>query len=349
VERTEGRGVADLAEALVSLRFPGEVARPDRDGVDLIATLPDGTAIPFEIKAYKTVTPDTVARLVETQLPQGVTGVVVADYVTPAARDALADAGWGWLDRRGHLGLRAGSLIIDSPVTPLIEPAGQPGARAVEAGVSLDVAVALLANPDGEHSIRDLASYTGRSVGAVHRAIRRMTNEGLIDRGRPLHHELFWEAADRWRPQRVGLAEAPRPGDAQRTEQLHLGLDDITGGVGWAVTDAIAANLYGAPAPVRGDEPPDFYVPDSRTVRVARSLYGEPINAELRSATVAVPPVQWVCEHRVDPVELGRQHPRLEFGFVHPVVAALDLAADLSRGREILEQWTPPPPYVRVW
>ena len=350
MQRTIGHAAADLAEAFSALRFPINVVSAPHHGADLVATLPDGTRLAFEIKAYKTVTPDLVRNIIGTPLDPGVTGVVVADQVTPAAGDALAEAGWGWLDRRGHLAVHAGSLLVDVPVPRQLEASGQPATPTLDTGVGLDVAVALLTDPARKHSIRELVAFTGRSLGAIHRAVRGMTGEGLIDAGGlPLRRELFWEAADRWRPQRVALAGAPQPGDAKRTEQLHLGLDDIGGGIGWALTDAIAANIYGAPVPVRGDAPPDFYVPDGRIVRVARALYGEPPSPELRAATVAVAPVRWACEHRVDPIGLGRPHVWLEFGLVHPVVAALDLASDASRGREILLDWTPPDPYERVW
>lgn len=351
VERTGERAVADLAEALAGLRYPvASVPTSSDRGGDLVATLADGTQLFFQVKAYRTVTPDAVVAIARTRLPPGVVGIVVADQVTPAAGDELARAGWGWLDRRGHLSVQAGPLVIDTQITPRLDAGGRPSKPVLENRVALDVAVALLAHPDRKLSIRDLVAYTGRSLGAVHAAVKGLRAEGLIDeRQGPLFRELFWEAADRWRPARIPIAERPRPGDARRTEQLHLGLDDITGGVGWAVTDALAANVFGAPAPVRGDDPPDFYVPDSRIVRVARALYREPLSVELRGATVAVAPVSWVCQHRVDATKMGRQHPLLDFGFVHPVIAALDLAADASRGREILESWTPPPPYVRVW
>lgn len=350
VKRTEERAIADLIEALESLRYPLSAHVEHSDGADLVAQLPDGKVVPIEVKALRTVTPDLVPQIVDRHLSHGVTGVVVADQVTPAARDALAQAGWGWLDRRGHLGLVAGPLMIDMAIKPLLETSGQPATRALETSVGLDVAVALLSMPNRKRTIRSLVDFTGRSMGAVHQAMRGLKGENLIDAGgQPLYRELFWEAADRWRPERVALAGVPRPGDARRTEQLHLGLDDIPGGVGWALCDVVAANVFGAPAPVSGDYPADFYVPDTRSIRVARAVYGEPMGAELRGATVAIPPVKWVCEHRVDAIALGRDHPMLEFGFVHPVIAALDLAADPSRGREILDSWNPPAPYVRVW
>jgi hypothetical protein len=140
----------------------------------------------------------------------------------------------------------------------------------------------------------------------------------------------------------------PTPGDAGRTAQLGLALDDIDT-VGWVLCDTLAAGGFGALGVVRGNYPADFYVPDERIVRVSRQLYGDAITTESRGATVAVPPVQWACAHRIDLGKVGRQHSRNKWPVVHPVIAALDLSIDPGRGREILDGWTPPEPYVRVW
>jgi hypothetical protein len=38
-----------------------------------------------------------------------------------------------------------------------------------------------------------------------------------------------------------------------------------------------------------------------------------------------------------------------EWPLAHPVFVALDLAQDTGRGREILDAWTPPERWARVW
>src|SRR5207302_8924760 len=124
--------------------------------------------------------------------------------------------------------------------------------------------------------------------------------------GRPVVPELFWEVSPRWRPRRVPLAGLPTAGDASRTHQLGLGLEDPETTEGWAVCDTIAAYAYGAPAVVGGAFPPDFYVPGDRVVRVVRQLYGDAISHEGRAATVAVPPAAWACRRRVARAKLGR-------------------------------------------
>jgi hypothetical protein len=325
---------------------------PGSDGqADVLVTLPDGTELTIEVKSLARVTPADVDRITGAPLLRQGARVVVADQVTPAARDLLAAAGWGWLDRRGQLAIDVPNMVIETEVPALVQTEGKPIVPTLVSSVGLDVGVALLTDPGVRRSIRDLVAFTGRSLGAVHRAVAGLTSEGLVSSssGLPLPEALFWEAAARWRPQRVAISETPTAFDAERTDQLQLGLREVEGSVGWAVADVAAANVYGAPAPIAGNAPPDFYVPDGRVVRVARSMYGEPTHPTDRGATVAVAPVAWVCQHRIDAVVLGNHHPMLHFGFVHPVVAALDLASDAGRGREILRDWNPPEPYVRVW
>jgi hypothetical protein len=349
----ERTAAADLAQVLAALPFTWDVAlAPAPDGrADVVVTHPNGDRLVFEVRALKAVTPADAARVASAERWRDVYPVLVADQVTPQAGTMLAEAGWGWLDRRGHLLLIAGQLAVDKDIEPLkANEDAQPARPTLETSVGLDVAAAVLTAPEEKLSVRRLVAFTGRSLGAVHQAVRGLAGEGLVDgRGIPLAQELFWEAADRWRPQRMSLTEMPALGDASRTDQLQLGLDDIEGKPGWALTDAVAANIFGAPMPVRGDDPPDFYVPDARTVRVALHLYGAAPRFEARAATVAVAPATWVCQRRVDPVTAGRDHRLQHFGAAHPLVVAFDLASDAGRGREVLEQWVPPEPYHRVW
>jgi hypothetical protein len=278
--------------------------------------------------------------------------VLVADQISPGARRILNSAGWGWLDRRGHFRLQGRGIHIDTDVAPLRDDVdARPSRQVLDTVAGIDTAAGLLAFADEAHvTIRAVAELTGRSVGATHQALHGLRDEGLVDRRwRPLHRELFWELSKRWAPKRVPLGGRPRPGDHQRTSQLLLGLDDIAGEEGWALTESIAGNLYGAPAPVRGDDPPDFYVPDQRAVRVARQLYGDAQAYSSRQATIAIAPVRWVCSRRVDPAELGAAPAWSEFGLAHPLFVALDLSIDAGRGAEILGSWSPPAPYRRVW
>jgi hypothetical protein len=340
----------DLVEALTKLKL-GLTVRPGDPAADLILELPGGAVMALEVKALRSVTTADATRLIHSLPPDHAVPIVVADRIVPDARSALRGAGWGWLDRRGHLRLAGPGLAIDSEVSPLLGDTGRNAGRpALDTDVGLDVGVAVLTQPDRRWSVRDLVAFTDRSLGAVHQALRSLREEGLMRRdGTPLTPELFWELSARWRPARIPLGVCPGPGDARRTDQLDLGLDDIQTGVGWALTDTLAANAFGAFAVVRGNYPPDFYVPDERNLRVSRQLYGDAISFETRGATVALCPASWACLRRVDLASIRPEHPFAEFGSVHPVIAALDLSTDEARGREVLDEWSPPDPWRRVW
>ena len=348
--RTQARSaVRDLIEALESLDL-GLSVRPGGATADLLLELPGGAVIAVEVKPLRSVASADAARLIRAHAAGPQVPVVVADRVVPDARSALRDGGWGWLDRRGHLRLSGPGLAVDSEVPPQLGDAAAPARPVLDTDVGLDVSVALLTDPERRWSVRQLVAFTGRSLGAVHQALRGLDGEGLLRRGgTPLTPELFWEVSSRWRPVRVPLGLCPGPGDARRTNQIDLGIDDIEGGVGWALADTLAANAFGAFSVVRGDYPPDFYVPDGRNLRVARQLYGDAISAASRGSTVALCPASWACRRRVDLASVQPGHPFSEFGSVHPVVAALDLSMDSARGREVLEEWTPTQPWVRVW
>jgi hypothetical protein len=321
------------------------------DPSGLVLTAPGGGRLDVDVKALGSPAPADVERLVRPGPSPGRVSVLVADRIVPRVREQLSNGGWGWLDRRGHLYLATEGLLVDTDVPPLIE--GSDRRRpTLDTDVGLDVAVALLAQPDVRLSVRQLVTFADRSLGAVHHAIRGLRDEGLLGvDGRPLTPELFGEVAARWRPRRVALGGVPDPEDDRRSGQLGLGTDQsaIESAIGWAVTDTLAANAYGAAAVVRGGHPPDFYVPDERTLRVARQLFGDAVTPERRKATVGLPPVSWVCQRRVDLGRLGVSGRKAPWPAAHPVVVALDLSVDTARGREILEEWAPPEPFERVW
>jgi hypothetical protein len=348
--RSDADAVDDLIAALACLGVEATAdTEPEEDQhADLAVRVPDGSRVLVDVKALAGPSPSDVAQLVA-RVRSDHTPVLVADRLVPASRQELNEAGWGWLDRRGHLRLRSGTLIVDADL-PTVNASTDRSRAALDTSVGLDVACALLAHPTEGLSVRRVVDVTGRSLAAVHQALTGLRKVGLADSdGRPIVPELFWEVSPRWRPQRVPLAGLPAAGDASRTQQLCLGLDEPESTVGWAVCDTIAAYAYGAPAVVGGAFPPDFYVAGDRVVRVARQLYGDAISHEGRAATVAVPPAAWACRRRVDTSKLGRDHPWARWPAVHPVFAALDLAVDPARGREILDDWSPPDPFRRVW
>src|SRR5665647_780650 len=76
------------------------------------------------------------------------------------------------------------------------------------------------------------------------RPVGRSLDEGATNRPTS---ELFWSVVDVWSGKRVSLAGAPEPGRGPVNEALQLGFDDVEGTVGWALTDTLAAAVYGAP------------------------------------------------------------------------------------------------------
>lgn len=109
----------------------------------------------------------------------------------------------------------------------------------------------------------------------------------------------------------------------------------------------LAAAAWGAPIPLQGDAPPDFYVPDDRALRLAKQLYGEAPANSGRGATVTITPVRYAVTHRYDVAE--RELSTTGWPVVHPVIAALDLTRSGARGREILDDFEPSGGFRRVW
>jgi hypothetical protein len=156
---------------------------------------------------------------------------------------------------------------------------------------------------------------------------------------------LFWQVVDRWPDRRFYLARLPMPGDAAAiAKPLRLGRDDAETTTGWALTDSAAAVAYGAPLAVRAEQRFDFYVPDQGIQRRATALLGAAPSPSQARCAVRVAPVPAVCRQRVD-----AEDSPFEWALAHPLFVALDLAKDSGRGREILDAWTPPERWTRVW
>ena len=314
-----------------------------------------GRPIALELKRLASVTPAQLAHLSPAgsgPARDGILRVVVADRITEAVRDELRRAGWGWLDLRGHLHVAGPGLLIDTDVPSLRD---RPVRTDPFSAAGLEIACSLLLDPTRRHGVRDLARAVGRSPSTVSEVLNAMRGQRLIDvDGSPVLPDLFWEAAGAWRPREVAVADVPRPGGNAATVALQLGLNDVTGKLGWALTDTLAAAAYGAPVAARSDYPPDFYVPTQAVLRRAVHLLGLPDDRAQRRATVRVAPVPMVCSMRVDPTDQSADPSGWgtlsEFWpLAHPVFVALDLARDPGRGREVVEGWDPPKPWLRVW
>jgi DNA-binding transcriptional ArsR family regulator len=309
-------------------------------GADLVIE-PGGIRIQVKHRALVT---DEVARRMLAEMPRPSDSVllVVGDRVTETARRLLVEQHAGYYDLRGHLALRSTNVVIDADVEPVSGRVERTHALSGRAG--LEVATALLMEPAAGVAVRELARRLGRSASTVSEVLAALRRAGLIDdRHRVEGTQLFWQVADRWPATRIHLARLPVPGDTM-TEPLRLGRHDAENTAGWALTDSAAAVAYGAPLAMRTGELLDFYVPDQAILRRATTLLGAASSRSQARCAVRVAPVPAACSHRVDVATNPFQWP-----LAHPVFVALDLAQDAGRGREILDAWTPPERWARVW
>lgn len=305
--------LVDVADAVASLGIDVQV-----DGDVLVV---DGARLVPHLVGRAHPTPADLDQLVgreRSRLP----AVVVADRISDAGRAVLREAGWGWLDRRGHLRLWAPGARVEAPLPPSAVSAGRPAPANAWTPVGLEIAVAALIDPATALTARRVAAITGRSVGATHELIGRFVELGLIGQKThlPLLPELFWETSARWPDDGwiglpVGLVEL-----AERVGGDHL-----------VRVDERAATLGGARIAAAGDLPARCYVRSASALRRARSLgdRAEPVRTWVRAS-----PVGWLPSNVAQ--SFDEAHP---WHVAHPIVCALRLAADPSRGREIVEAW----------
>lgn len=337
------QGETAVFRALQSLGHRADEA-PDDAAWDLIATV-DGIEVPIEIKAASVINPEAVTRMVASvdKRRKSVARVAVGDLITGPAQEALRDAGWGWLDRRGHLVLRTAGVHIDADVPADQRPTTGAAPKRISGTAAISWAAALLLAPEDPPSMREVARRVSLSHSAIVAASKRLKAASLIrSDGRPLVPELFWALAEEWHPNAVALAQLPPVGDASTYGAL--GVDLEVDEPGWAVAGTVGAAAWGAPVVIGSAYPPDFYVPSAVELRQAQLRLGEAPRYEDRACTVAVAPTPVVCAQRFDRDSNEWGHWR----FAHGLFAALDLAQDRARGAEILADWHPKE-FVRVW
>ncbi len=339
----DGRRAASAA--VEALRSRGIDAHEPSGGGDLaydLALEPGGTRLQV---MYRSLVDEAAAmRLLAQASPRPDVLLVVSDRVTYAARRILLDRGAGYYDLRGRIAVRTQHLVIDTDVDPLTGPRERTDPLAGKVG--LQVAAALLTSPKSGAAVRQLARSLERSPSTVSDVLKALRRDDLIDdRHRVVDTRLFWQVAARWPTSRIYLSEQPAPGwESHVTIPLRLGLTDPAESVGWALTDSAAAVAYEAPLAVRSDQLLDFYVPDQLILRRAEQLLRVASSPSRAACAVRIAPVPAVCSRRVD-VKTNPYH----WPLAHPVFVALDLAQDAGRGREILDAWTPPEPWSRVW
>jgi hypothetical protein len=337
--------------ALEQLGLAAQVPMPD-DPAALVSDLivdPGEAGVALQLKRSALVTDQTVERLLSSRPAPGHSEespvlFVVADRVTKAARQLLLSRQAGYLDLRGHLGLRSPRLIVVGDVEPLETRPER--TRPLRGKVGLEVGAALLMRPERGPAVRELARELSRSASTVSQILAAFRRDRLVDdSNRVTNSRLFWEMADHWPSGGQQMAQLPPPGASSSISvPLRLGLDAVGQGEGWALAGSAGAVALGAPIAVRADQPLDFFVPDQAIVRRAQKLLGMASSYEQAGCVLRVAPVPAVCAERVEP-----ESSFFDWPTAHPLFVALDLAQDAGRGREVLESWTPAKDWARVW
>ena len=254
--------------------------------------------------------------------------MLVADRMTAEARALLTDAGWSWLDRRGHLHLRWPTVRVDLKVTPSVPPAGTARMEPTMSGRSgVTVAYWLLEHPDRSLSPTGQRSELMLAPSSISTAVRRLSKAGLLDDdGHALTPELFWELANAWHPERSWLAGTPMP-----SEHSSPDLD----GTAWWLSGTAAAAAWGAPVVTTPSGPVELYVAGPVELSIARRRYGA-ADSGAGTTVLAVAPIRLALTS----TGAADNVPTVDGWSVAPkLTVALDLAQDRGRGREILAQW----------
>jgi hypothetical protein len=297
----------------------------------------DGHRVTVEVKPMAYATVDRVEALKRKGLPAGDGSVlVVADRINQPAQAALRAAGWGYLDlATGSLFLRAPGIRIDTTVD-VVEPGERPRPVGVVGRAGRVVAYELLRRAY-DRDRRPILTSTSADQFDLARsstsdARRALIGAGLLTGdGEPVLPELFWALAREWAPtDRRWLAAIPDAKDWDRAP-------DPTEPT-WRLGGAQAAIKLGAPIVTAADGPIDLYVPGPVLLSIAVRRYGssDPLAA---AASVAVPAVHQVTVPP-DPASSERRH--RGWLLVHPVAAALDLAAaGDARSLQVLAEWRP--------
>lgn len=332
-----------VVDAFAQLGIDAHVPTGAHDvGGDVVLDV-HGAHVAVQLKRRALVTDSDAEQILRTHASSAVALLIIADRVTEAARKILATRHGGYYDLRGRLALRANGIVINAEVEPIRQRSQRTSALNGKAGI--EIACAVLMQPERGTTVRDLARRLGRSASTVSEVLSVLRRERMVDATNTVtDSRLFWQVADRWDHPRTYLAQLPSPGDAPQSQALRLGLVDVEHGTGWALTDSAAAAAYGAPLAFRSGQTLDFYVPDQAIRHRATTLLGVAATPSQASATVRIAPVPSAVQQRID-----LDTNPMEWPLAHPLFVALDLAQDLGRGREILDAWTPDERWTRVW
>lgn len=107
--------------------------------------------------------------------------MVAAPYISESVQNRCKELGVGYIDLNGTFGLIRGGLHIDivRPATAFKSPQG---IKNVFTGRSRRIVRALLVNPHQPFRLEHLASETDVSVGQVFHVLKRLEQDGLLER-----------------------------------------------------------------------------------------------------------------------------------------------------------------------
>ena len=313
----------------------GPVTISTNSPFDLVVDV-DGQALAVELKttAYGTVERFAAIKRLDPPRQAGVV-LLVGRRINAPARAALEREGWGYLDAEsGALYLQAPGIRIDTMIEPvrsssIKKPVGIIG-RAGKA-----VAYELLRRTHDRDPNKILTSSSKGEFDVARSstsdALRALAAADLITGdGQPVLPELFWELAKIWAPvDRRWLATTP--------DSAEWGRSTEPGKQVWHLGGVSAAVVHGAPAVGVGPGGVDLYVPGPVVLSIASRRYGaaDPIAA---AASVSVPAAHQVTR----PTNAHHTRTHLGWRVVHPVAAALDLAAlGDARSQQVLAEWQP--------
>jgi hypothetical protein len=250
------------------------------------------------------------------QRPDERMGLLVTSRLCPAHRKALAEAGAGWLDRRGELCVPP--LGIEASVAPMVAPAFARDDVWQRRGV-VAVALALLQQEGPVPVTWDLGFYAGLTGGGVSLAVQTLRSLDMIDEhDYPRRDALFAQLAARWHTHWFPLAQLPtvaEPDDERR--MLIAGQDDLRQ-PGWAVLPSIAAGENENDSPRH--ERARLLLADQRALAWLLRTCGAATGTDTAAVLASTAP---------SPVAVAqRQPPKAGSGWptVHPVTAALEQA-----------------------
>jgi len=332
LHKSQAAALEALAAAFAAAQVGGTKTSAGRRGSQALAVVQaqvDDRLAKFAVEVVSYCTGQRARDLVAGQASAKAeeSPLVVAEKITTEARGILSDAGWSWLDRRGHLHVHAPGIRIDTPV-PF--DAGAQVAKhtpAIAGRSGITVAYWLCAHPGESLSPTKHADELDLAPSSISTTVQRLRDAGLVSQqGSGVFPELFWELAEKWRAEHVWLSGTPEPSTQPSTTQMS------NPQAAWRRTSSVAAAAYGAPIVTSEDGPMSFYTAARVDLALAAGRYGTAPPGKGTLLSVAPTSLALAPPNESVPVVGG-------WSLAPVLVVALDLAQDRGRGREILSQW----------